>query len=60
MYVNLHQQGLGGFSYNWYWSSSAVENFSQGAGVVAWVKGFYYGGQNIGNRDTGIYFVRDF
>jgi hypothetical protein len=39
MYQNLRRKGLGGFSDNWYWSSS------QDSSSYAWVQGFRYGTQ---------------
>ena len=39
MYSNLHQQGLGGFASDRYWSSTEVTNY------VAWNQNFQYGNQ---------------
>jgi len=47
MYKNLKQKGLGGFSNNWYWSSSQFSNSS------AWVQNFSNGSQNnFGKNNT--------
>lgn len=51
MYENLHQQGLGGFADDYYWSSS--EYFS----LRAWLQGFDSGSQGYPDKD-GIYLVR--
>jgi len=49
MYVNLHQQGLGGFASFYYWSSTENGNND------AWVQDFNFGVQNLGNKGaTGI------
>jgi len=40
MYLNLHQQGLGGFAGNFYWSSTEVDN------GLAWMQYFSSGVQN--------------
>ncbi|MBT3612376.1 MAG: DUF1566 domain-containing protein [Flavobacteriales bacterium] len=39
MYLNLHQQGLGGFAGNYYWSSTEYDNND------AWVQNFTNGYQ---------------
>jgi hypothetical protein len=44
MYVNLKQKGLGGFSSDWYWSSSDVNN------DAAWKQEFSDGSQFVGNN----------
>jgi hypothetical protein len=44
MYVNLHLQGLGGFSDNDYWSSTEAGN------LTAWVQSFGGGIQGDGNK----------
>ena len=40
MYLNLYQQGLGGFDNDYYWSSTEVGN------VYAWIQNFANGYQN--------------
>ena len=40
MYLNLHQQGLGGFATNIYWSST------EGDSNYAWIQGFFNGYQS--------------
>jgi hypothetical protein len=44
MYINLKQKGLGGFSGDWYWSSSDVNN------DAAWKQQFSDGSQYVGNN----------
>jgi len=51
MYLNLHQQGLGGFANITYWSSTEVGDYS------AWRQDFYNGGQSIGTKN-GTKYVR--
>ena len=46
MYVNLHQQGLGGFAYNYYWSSTEGGNYN------AWRQNFYDGYQYSGSKGS--------
>jgi len=45
MYVNLYQQGLGGFAYDTYWSSTELEVNN------SWLQGFYNGNQNTSNKN---------
>ena len=45
MYVNLHQQGVGGFASDGYWSSS--ESSANGA----WLQHFGAGSHGIGSKD---------
>jgi hypothetical protein len=56
MYKNLKQKGLGGFSNNWYWTSS---QFSNGG---AWVQNFNNGSQsNFGkNNNCSVRAIRAF
>jgi len=50
MYKNLKQKELGGFSNNWYWSSSQSDLV-----YSAWIQGFSNGNQgNLYKDDTGI------
>ena len=49
MYKNLHKQGLGSFSYYYYWSSSAYY------GSDAWLQDFSNGHQSSGSRYSGDY-----
>jgi len=51
MNTNLRQAGVGGFSADYYWSSS------ENAGNVAWNQGFNVGSQN-GNLKSFTYYVR--
>jgi len=44
MYSNLHEQGMGGFADNFYWSSTQ-DKFG------AWVVSFYYGSKSNHSRD---------
>jgi len=46
MYKNLKQKGLGGFSNNWYWSSS------QGNNIGAWCQYFSDGSQGSGGKNN--------
>jgi hypothetical protein len=41
MYINLHQQGLGGFANYGYWSSTEVD--SEFAWVQNFISGYQYG-----------------
>ena len=50
MYVNLKQEGLGGFDYYCYWSSSERSKYSAGS---AWEQDFNNGSQDYYNRDHG-------
>ena len=49
MYTNLRQAGVGGFSSDFYWSSSEFD------GNEAWYQRFYYGGQVSGSKSTTSY-----
>ena len=51
MYTNLRQAGVGGFSPDYYWSSSEVVDF------LAWFQNFGYGDQNF-NGKSFTYSVR--
>jgi hypothetical protein len=52
MYVNLHQQGLGGFANNFYWSSTEFDDYH------AWIQGFFDGFQTYDGKDFNYYGVR--
>jgi hypothetical protein len=56
MYLNLHQQGLGGFAYSLYWSSTENDSYN------AWVQNFSSGYQNYVSKDNfnGVRAVRAF
>jgi len=43
MYTNLRQAGVGGFSTDYYWSSSERDDFN------AWYQNFNYGNQTSSN-----------
>ncbi len=45
MYDNLLEAGVGGFAYNYYWSST------EGSSGSAWFQNFFYGGQANVNKD---------
>jgi hypothetical protein len=47
MYINLKKQGLGGFSNEWYWSSS------QSGSRTSWVQNFDSGNQSAGSSFYG-------
>jgi len=51
MYLNLHQQGLGGFANDYYWSSTEDDNYD------AWGQSFHQGGgaQHFSNKAN--YFI---
>ena len=49
MYLNLHQQGFGGFATYGYWSSSEFDDFS------AWGQYFYDGFQYFGYKNDSNY-----
>ena len=51
MYQNLHQQGLGGFAAEVYWSSSEASSNN------AWNQNFFSGNQSNGSK-FGFYPVR--
>lgn len=51
MYRNLNEKGLGGFSNNWYWSSSQYDN------KRAWTRKFNTGQENYHSKDY-TYLVR--
>ena len=51
MYVNLHSQGLGGFSNNHYWSSTEVNS------ALAWYQ-FFFSGNAGANDKYWTYYVR--
>jgi hypothetical protein len=52
MYVNLHQQGLGGFANDFYWSSTEDDNSN------AWVQDFDNGNQFNVNKVNNFNYVR--
>jgi hypothetical protein len=52
MYVNLHQQGLGGFASSYYWSSTEYDNSN------AWVQDFDNGNQFNVNKVNNFNYVR--
>ena len=52
MYFNLHQQGLGGFSNFYYWSSS------EAASNNAWVRRFANGYLDVANKNLTTLYVR--
>ena len=52
MYVNLHQNALGGFDSNYYWSST------EDGGFYAWVQYFPNGSQGSGNKNNDFGRVR--
>ena len=52
MYFNLHQQGLGGFSNFYYWSSS------EAAYNNAWVRRFANGTLDVANKNLTTLYVR--
>ncbi|MDG1735285.1 MAG: DUF1566 domain-containing protein [Crocinitomicaceae bacterium] len=52
MYFNLHQQGLGGFSDFYYWSSS------EAASNNAWVRRFANGYLDVANKNLTTLYVR--
>ena len=49
MYTNLRQQGVGGFAYDRYWSSSELD------ADVAWYQIFNFGDQNSNNKSFTTY-----
>ena len=49
MYTNLRQVGVGGFSTDYYWSSSENDDSN------AWYQGFYDGGQNYNDKNNSAY-----
>jgi hypothetical protein len=51
VFRNLKERGLGGFSSNYYWSSSEMDS------LLAWYQGFNNGNRNYYTRDN-LYMVR--
>jgi TolB-like protein len=52
MYVNLKAKNMGGFTNNWYWSSSQANN-AWGNNVYAWYQRFSDGDQHLDGKDKG-------
>ena len=49
MYTNLRQAGVGGFSADYYWSSSEHDDYS-----LAWFQNFSFGDQNNDSKDRAV------
>ncbi len=52
MYLNLHQQGLGGFANNYYWSSTEADS------DFAWSQNFANGAQDYFSKRNDYFNVR--